>query len=207
MRVKICGITNIEDAILCQDLGADALGFIFYPGSRRYISPYSAAEICRQLSVFTLKVGVFVNESSDVINDLADALGLGAVQLHGEEPAEMVKEIRHPVIKSFRIKAGYNFNEVRRYENCSYLFDTYSAKEYGGTGQVFDWQLIPREMCSKMILAGGISSDNIEQIYRLIKPGAVDLSSALESYPGKKNPQKVKSFFSCVQRLRSASQD
>ncbi len=203
MKVKICGITNIEDALLCESLGADALGFIFYKGSKRFVEPDDAGKIISELSPFTLKVGVFLNESSEEINKTAKEIKLNAVQLHGNENPDMTSKINLPAIKSFRINDGFDFSILKEYENVSYLFDTYSEKEYGGTGKTFNWELIPDELRSKIILSGGISVNNIEEIYNNIKPAAVDLSSSLESKPGKKDKEKVKEFFKKINNLRS----
>ena len=202
LKVKTCGITNLEDALLCESEGADALGFIFYKKSKRYIEPDSVKEIISRLSPFTMKVGVFVNDSPDLINKTADYLCLNAVQLHGEESPEIISKIFTPVIKSFRIYSGFNFSILENYSNSYFLFDTYSNAQYGGTGKAFNWQLIPEELKNKIILAGGISKDNIEDIFYNIKPAAVDLSSSIESEPGKKDKKKVKEFFKKINNLK-----
>jgi phosphoribosylanthranilate isomerase len=202
IKVKVCGITNLEDALLCEECGADAVGFIFYKKSKRYIESGSAKEIIRNLSPFTLKVGVFVNEHPDFINYTASSLHLNAVQLHGDESASDVSRIMYPVIKSFRIDGQFDFSSLEQYSNISFLFDTYSAAEYGGTGKVFNWNLIPDDLKSTSILAGGISINNIEEVIRDIKPAAVDVSSSLEIKPGKKDKAKVKDFFNKINYLR-----
>ncbi len=202
VKVKTCGITNLEDALFCESEGADALGFIFYKKSKRYIEPYSAKEIIKHLSPFTIKVGVFVNETPDFIIKTAAELHLNAVQLHGEEIPEMIGKINFPVIKSFRINNGFDFSVLVKYSGASFLLDAYSDVEYGGTGKIFNWKLIPNELKSKIILAGGISINNIEYILKNIKPAAVDLSSSLEVVPGKKDTEKVKEFFKLINYLR-----
>ncbi len=202
MKVKICGITNLEDALLCESNGADALGFIFYKKSKRYIEPEFAKKIIMHLSPFTMKVGVFVNEPFDFINETAAFLNLNSIQLHGEESSEIVSKVNLPIIKSFRINNGFDFSILKKYPDISFLFDTYSDFEYGGTGKTFNWELIPDELKRKIILAGGISINNIEAIYNNIKPAAVDLSSALESEPGKKDEKIVKEFFKKINYLR-----
>jgi phosphoribosylanthranilate isomerase len=203
LKVKICGITNVEDALLCENLGADTLGFILYKGSKRFIEPDIAEKIISELSPFILKIGVFVNSSFEEINSIAKQIKLNSVQLHGEESPDIVSKINLPVIKSFRIKNGFDFSRLKEFENISYLFDTYSEKEYGGTGKTFNWELIPDELKNKIILSGGISINNIEEVYKKIKPAAVDLSSSLESSPGKKDIEKVKEFFKKINNLRS----
>ena len=165
VKVKTCGITNLEDALFCESEGTEALGFIFYKKSKRCIEPDSAKEIIKRLSPFTMKIGVFVNESADIINETAADLHLNAVQLHGEESPETVNKINYPVIKSFRINNGFDFSILEKYPGVSFLFDTYSKIEYGGTGKVFNWELIPDELKGKIILAGGISINNIDDIH------------------------------------------
>ena len=205
MRVKICGITNIEDALLCENLGANALGFIFYKNSKRYIAPENASKISSQLSPFTMRVGVFVNESPEEINEIAKLTKLNVVQLHGEEKPEVVEIINLPVIKSFRIDVNFNFDVLNEYKKTVFLLDAFSKSAYGGTGLSFKWNLIPYEIKNKIILAGGVSSENIEQIYRTVKPAAVDLSSSLEKSPGEKDEKKVREFFNKIYKLRSQS--
>lgn len=195
MKVKICGITNLNDALLCQSSGADALGFIFYPESKRYIPPEDALKIITNLSPFIMKVGVFVNELPDKINSIASKLKLNAVQLHGDETPETASKINYPVIKSFRITEQFDFSILQEYKNIYPLLDAYSKKQYGGTGISFNWEMIPEQYKNKIILAGGVSSDNIEEIMRDVKPAAVDLSSSLESEPGMKDKGKVTEFF------------
>jgi phosphoribosylanthranilate isomerase len=203
MRVKICGITNLPDALLCQTYGADAIGFIFYPESKRYIRPGDAVKIIDTLSPLMMKVGVFVNETPDHINEIALSTGLTAVQLHGDEKPEILKKLNRPPIKSFRVNNDFDFRQLTRYKGYSLLLDTYSPEDFGGTGTTFNWNLIPEKFQSKIILAGGVSSENIERIYKGIKPAAVDLSSSLEQFPGKKDPDKLKEFFLKIYQLRN----
>ena len=202
MKVKICGITNLEDALLCQDLGADALGFIFYNKSKRFIPADKAAEISKNLSPFIMKVGVFVNESAETINRIVQEVKLNAVQLHGEEKPEFLKTIPLQVIKSFRINNGFDFSILKTYQNAWYLLDTFSETEYGGTGKSFNWNIIPEDIRGNIILAGGVSSDNIEDIFYNIRPAAVDVSSSLEKEPGKKDIEKVKQFFKTINHFK-----
>jgi phosphoribosylanthranilate isomerase len=202
MKVKICGITNLKDALLCQELGADALGFIFYNKSKRFISADKAAEISKNLSPFIMKVGVFVNESAEVINQITKKVKLNAVQLHGEEEPEFLKMIPLQVIKSFRINNGFDFSILHTYPNAWYLLDSFSETAYGGTGKSFNWDIIPEGIRSNIILAGGVSSVNIEEIYYKIKPAAVDVSSSLETEPGKKDIEKVKQFFKTINHFK-----
>jgi phosphoribosylanthranilate isomerase len=202
MQVKICGITNINDALLCCNLGANALGFIFYEKSERYISYAQAMEIIKHLPPFVLKTGVFVNSSSNEINEVAECIGLNAVQLHGDEEPDYVNQINFPVIKGFRIKNDFDYSKLENYKKCSFLLDTYSPDNLGGTGMTFDWSNIPLKFRDKIILAGGISFENVEYIFRNVKPMAIDLSSSLESSPGKKDSYKLLEFFKTVNNLR-----
>lgn len=195
MKIKICGITNLEDALLCESLGSDAIGFIFYSKSKRYVTPESAKEIVKQLSAFTIKVGVFVNETPEIINQISKIAGLNFVQLHGDESPQLVEEMNLPVIKSFRIDGKFDFEVLNNYQNCYYLLDTFSESDYGGTGKIFDWKLIPDRLKSKIILSGGISSSNVQKLKQEINPYAIDVSSSLEEYPGKKSKKKIKEFF------------
>lgn len=203
MKVKICGITNIEDAKLSHKLGADAIGFIFYKKSKRFIEPKDAKVIINQLPPFVFKVGVFVNESVEEINEIAKEVKLNFVQLHGEEPPEMIAQIELPVIKVFRVKDNFDFAVLSQYKNCSFLLDAFDEKEYGGTGQKFNWNKIPIELQSKIILAGGVSAENIEKIYNEIKPYAIDVSSSVEIKPGKKDEIKLKELFKKIIELRN----
>ncbi len=203
MRVKICGITNIEDALLVQQLGADAIGFIFYKKSKRYISPAAAEIISKHLSPFIMKVGVFVNESFEQINSISNQVKLNTVQLHGDEPPEIINKINLPIIKSFRINNDFDFSILKKYKKVFYLLDSFQKDEYGGSGKTFNWNLIPEEYRTRIILSGGISIDNIEEVTNKIKPAAIDVSSSLEEFPGKKDHQKLKQFFEKVNLLRN----
>lgn len=202
MKVKICGITNLEDAKLSYDLGADAIGFIFYQKSKRYIEPKEAKEIINQLPVFLQRVGVFVNESSKEINKIAKEIKLNLIQLHGEEPPEVIDDIELPVIKAFRVNENFDYSILSKYKNCSFLLDTFNENEYGGTGQQFNWRKIPSELKGKIILAGGISENNVGPIYKEINPYAIDVSSSIEIEPGKKDHKKLKQLFQKLYELR-----
>lgn len=200
MKVKICGITNIDDAKFCVDCGADALGFIFYEKSKRYIEPDIAEKLIDSLPFFVFKVGVFVNEEVERVNQIANELKLNAVQLHGDENLDYCEKINYPVIKAIGVDEELNHN-LEKYSNYTILLDSKDEKEYGGTGQRFNWDVIPDEYKSKIILAGGVSENNLEEIYNKIKPQTVDLSSSLEKEPGIKDHKKVKSFFRKFNKL------
>ncbi len=202
MKVKVCGITNLEDAKICCELGADALGFIFYKESKRYINYEEASVIVSELPVFVSKVGVFVNEEANTINHIAQSVGLTHVQLHGNEDQLLIDKVNHPAIKAVRVKNNFDFTSLKLFSGCTILLDTFSDEELGGTGLTFDWNTIPIGLRSKVILAGGVSAQNIETIYKTIKPQAVDISSSLESESGKKDEVKVREFFRILNQLR-----
>ncbi|MBU0560548.1 MAG: phosphoribosylanthranilate isomerase [Bacteroidetes bacterium] len=202
MKVKICGITKLEDAQLCARLGADAVGFVFYPKSKRYIQPEVAKNIIIRLPFFLMKIGVFVDAEPDEINFIAKDIGLNGIQLHGNEPPDYISKIDLPVIKSFRISRVEDFQLTENYANCSILIDSFSHDEFGGTGLSFDWEIIPERMKSKIILSGGVSINNIKKIFETIKPAAVDLSSSVESEPGVKDHRKLIDFFNEFNSLK-----
>ena len=203
MKVKICGITNIEDALLAERLGADAIGFIFYNPSKRYVSPESAKVISQKLSAFTLKVGVFVNGTEEEINKAATAAKLNLIQLHGDDSPEMIPRLIVPAIKSFRVNEGFDFSVLHNYSCSNFLFDTFSNDGYGGTGKTFNWNIIPPSIRERAIIAGGVSAQNVEETFTQINPYAVDVSSSLEESPGKKNSTKMTNFFKIINQLRS----
>jgi phosphoribosylanthranilate isomerase len=205
-RVKICGITNLEDALLSAKFGADALGFNFYKPSPRYIAPPKAREIVEQLPPEILKIGVFVNESLEKICEIAAIVKLDAIQLHGEETPEFVLEIKAKtnleIIKAFRVSPEFKPENVLQYEVDAILLDAYSPQEHGGTGETFDWEIARKvqEIFPKMYLAGGLSAENIGQAIENVKPFAVDACSCLEREKGKKEPIKVNRFISLCKR-------
>lgn len=199
-KVKICGITNLEDALLSARFGADALGFNFYEKSPRYISPEKAGEIVAQLPKEILKVGVFVNESSEKIAEIALIAKLDALQLHGEETPEFARKLKQTtnleIIKAFRVSPEFKPEDVLQYQVDAILLDAYSPKEHGGTGECFDWEIAKRvqEIFPKMYLAGGLSADNVGSAIRSKKPFAVDACSKLEIEKGKKDKIKTVNF-------------
>ena len=199
-KIKICGITNIEDALTATDYGADALGFIFYKKSPRYVDPEIASGIARSLPPFVKKVGVFVNEDMNIISDIQESVGLDILQFSGDETYEYCKNARIPYIKSVRVRDGESLGGIDKYETPYLLLDNYSEKEYGGTGDTFDWDLIDnRQLGDKyVILSGGLNSGNIAEAIVKIKPYAVDVASGVEKSPGKKDSEKIKKFIEAV---------
>ena len=208
-KVKICGITNLEDALLSAKFGADALGFNFYAKSPRYITPEKAREIIEQLPKEILKVGVFVNESLDKIVEIASIAKLDALQLHGEETPEFVRELKAKtnleIIKAFRVSPDFKPEDVLQYEVDAILLDAYNPQEHGGTGETFDWRIAfkVKQLISNLYLAGGLDSQNVDLAIRRIQPFAVDSCSLLEKQKGKKDKQKVFRFISVVKKHKN----
>lgn len=200
MKIKVCGITNIEDAVICETCGADALGYVFYPKSKRYIAPEKAGEISHVLSPLTMKVGVFVNAPADDIHNTFATAGLNLVQLHGDESPDFVKSLRVPAIKVFHVDDNFNYDKIEEFNPGYFLLDT-SSSEYGGTGSSFNWTKIPVHLRNRAIIAGGVSSSNVERIFQEVHPYGVDVSSSLESSPGKKDKQKVEIFFKTIRNI------
>ena len=206
VRVKICGITSFDDALLCVKEGIDGLGFVFYPGSKRYILPEEAEKIVKELPPFICKVGVFVNEEGERVLDIAHWVGLDAIQLHGEETPDVCKRLAQyfTVIKAFSIAGPEDPERVFEYKGVTPLFDT-QTPEYGGSGKTFIWKyLIPyREKVKYFILSGGLTVENVEHAIKAVNPYAVDVSSGVERTPGKKDPDKVREFIRLVKHISS----
>lgn len=204
VRVKICGITQYEDAKTAISLGADALGFIFYQKSLRYISPEEVRRIICKLPPFVSCVGVFVNNDAQTIMEIAAAAGIGTVQLHGNEPPELCGLISLPVIKAFAIKPGFNLAELNRYPANGYLLDTWSDSHAGGTGKTFDWSIARNAALAhnNIILSGGLNTSNIEEALDIVQPYAVEFNSGVEILPGIKNPVKMRDAITLVKNWK-----
>lgn len=194
MKVKICGITDVETALAAVDYGADALGFVFAESKRR-IDIDRAKEIIKILPEPIMKVGVFVNEAKEEIERIASNVGLTHVQLHGDETLEFCKSLSIPAIKAVSIQKGYSLEEIVQFP-CEYiLLDGPKGKYHGGNGLAFDWNILKDQdlMGKKYILAGGLHEENVQEAIKQIKPFMVDVSSGVET-EGKKDLQKMKSF-------------
>jgi phosphoribosylanthranilate isomerase len=203
-RIKICGITNLADALLAVELGADALGFIFYPESPRYISPSQVAEIIDQLPPFVTPVAVVVNLSLAEVSAVMATSACQIAQLHGEEPPEFLERLAWPAMKGISIAGAHDLALVARYRHArAILLDTKVAGQYGGTGTVFDWQLArqARAFGRPIILAGGLSPENITEALRVAEPDAIDVSSSIELAPGKKDPGRMRRLFETIRAL------
>ena len=202
VKVKICGITSLEDAFGALEAGADALGFIFYSQSPRYITPKAAREIIAALPPFVAKVGVFVNASAAEVGQIVERTGIGTLQFHGEEPPEFCRQFRAQTIKAFRIANAESLQELPAFETNAWLLDSCVPGQQGGTGVAFNWDLARQAVTLKrpIILAGGLNPENVIDAVRQVRPYAVDVSSGVEISPGKKDPQKVRDF---IQRAKS----
>ncbi len=205
-RVKICGITTWDDARLSIDLGASALGFNFYPPSPRAISPADAWSIIRRLPPFVEAVGVFVNWPPLVVGALARAMRLGSVQLHGAESPRDVAELgaRHRVIKAVQVKAGFQVASLRRYRAAdALLLDGFAPGLHGGTGRTVDWKLARAAgRYGRIVLAGGLTPENVAEAIRVAQPYAVDVASGIERRPGRKDPGKLRALFAGIESVR-----
>jgi len=206
VRVKICGITNWTDARRAIHNGADFLGFNFYPGSPRYITPAKARGIVKRLPKGVAAVGVFVNEPEERVLDVARSVGLDYLQLHGDETPEMIAHLQRelPVIKAVRVKRPFRTAQISRYRRASaLLLDGFDRKLRGGTGTTFDWKLARRaKQYGRIFVAGGLAPENVGEAIRVAQPYAVDVSSGVEAKPGKKNPARLKAFARAVQEAQ-----
>lgn len=204
--VKICGITNLDDARAAVAAGADAIGFNFYKPSPRYVTPQCAREIVEQLPDSLLIVGVFVNEQSpDAVRSIAREARIKALQLHGDESPEYCRELTadHYVIKTFAVTSSFDVKTAKAYEVEAIMLDTKHNNLRGGTGRVFDWSVAKQAASTipKLFLAGGLSPENIQNAIATVRPFAVDACSALEDTPGKKNHERMRVFVNTVRSV------
>ena len=202
-RIKICGITNPDDALAAVAAGADALGFVFHKASPRYVMAEVARRIIASLPPFVLPVGVFVNEDLKVVRDLMDSCGLALAQLHGDESATYCEQLGRPVLKAIRLRDMGSFLSLAEYKGRAgvrgFVIDAYSESAYGGTGQTTDWSLAAEAAkTAAILLAGGLTPDNVGEAIVKVRPYGVDVSSGVEASPGKKDHAKVKAFMEAV---------
>lgn len=198
LKIKICGIANLKDALTSIKSGADTLGFIFYKKSPRYINPKEAKLIIQKLPSRINKVGVFVDEKKDMVQKVAKQCKLNILQFHGNEtPIYCQKFKEYKVIKVFRIKNKNSLKDISKYKVDYYLLDSYQKDKFGGTGKVFNWRLVRlvKKFKKPIILSGGLNSDNVLEAIKKTKPHAIDLSSGVEKYPGKKDSALLKKLF------------
>jgi phosphoribosylanthranilate isomerase len=195
VKVKICGITSLNDALSTVAAGADAVGFVFYASSPRHILPEQAAEIIRQLPPFIQTVGLFVDEELETVNTTADHCNLDIIQLHGIEAPSYCNLVQRRVIKAFRIKDDSSLDTINNYRVSSFLLDAWSPAAHGGTGTTFNWEIAARAAASHtIILAGGLTPSNVADAVARVNPYAVDVSSGVESAPGIKNDEMMRAF-------------
>ena len=203
VRIKICGITNLQDALKAAELGVDALGFIFAE-SKRQISPREAREIIHKLPLFVATVGVFVNRKLEEVEEIADYCGLHVLQFHGEETSSYLTRCQRKKIKAFRVKDETFLEQLPEYEVDAYLLDTYSPLQPGGTGETFNWELaLKAKEYGRIILSGGLNPENIARAVKEVQPYAVDTSSGVEITPGKKDFKELAEFVSKIRKTES----
>ncbi len=202
VKVKICGITNLEDAVAAVGAGCDALGFVFFKASPRYITPLKAKKIISQLPERVIKIGVFAAAREKTVKRVARQCHLDILQFHGNETPEYCGHFKnYKIIKTFRVKGRVDENMLAQYHPFAYLFDTYLKSKLGGTGKKFNWNLITRlDLKHPVFLSGGLSEKNVRQAINKVRPEWVDASSSLEARPGKKDHQKVKDFIKTAKK-------
>lgn len=205
--IKICGITNLDDALASVAAGADALGFNFYKLSPRYITPQNAREIVEQLPAPVLTVGVFVNEESpESVRNIASEAGIKALQLHGDESPRYCQELADRfVIKALAVSTNFDNQIIHAYQTEAIMLDTKDNALRGGTGRRFDWSIAKQvnQLGKKIFLAGGLSPDNISEAIETVRPYAVDACSALEEKPGIKNHERLRAFVDAARSVQT----
>lgn len=199
IKVKICGITNPEDAQVAVSAGADALGFIFYAKSPRFVEPKVAKHIISELPPFIFPIGVFVNETHQGVRTIMEECGLAFAQLHGDETPAYCESLERPVLRGIRLKDRGSFLAMAEYRGRAgvrgFVVDAFSASAYGGTGETTDWELAAEAAeAAPILLAGGLVPENVQEAIQKVKPYGVDVSSGVEVSPGKKDPAKVLAF-------------
>ena len=200
VRVKICGITSVQDALTAVKHGADAIGLVFYAPSSRNVSIAQAQEIARQIPAFVSVVGLFVNAEASFVNKVISQVKINLLQFHGDETPEACSQFSLPFIKAIRVKPDTNLIQCAIDFSAAkaLLLDTYTEGLMGGTGHVFDWDLIPKQMAQPVILAGGLTVDNVAQAIQKVQPYAVDVSGGVEMSKGIKDADKIAAFMQQV---------
>lgn len=206
LKIKICGITNLEDAEDAAALGVDALGFIFAKSPRK-VTPKTVKDICKNLPPFVTRIGVFVDEDLDKVNKIAEECGLDAIQLHGKETTEYCQKIHRRIIKAIRVKKDDSLKILEHYQNIvsAFLLDAYDPDKPGGTAKTFDWGLAAKaqkKFKKPIILSGGLNASNIQKALKTLHPDAVDLNSGVETAPGKKDYKKMQEIIKIIRSLK-----
>jgi len=201
VRIKICGVTRAEDALAAVRLGADALGFNFWPGSKRHVTPAVARGIIARLPPFVTAVGVFVNQLEGEMRAVAAEAGIQVFQLHGDEPPELCARLPLPVVKAIPVDQVRTLSRLLSYDVSAFLLDT-PSRGYGGSGEPFDWSLAEGvSEVAPVILAGGLTPENVAAAVRAVRPYAVDVASGVESSPGVKDMDRMSRFFAAVREV------
>ena len=200
VKVKICGITNLPDARVAAEAGADVLGFVFYERSPRFVSLEAAAEIIRELPPFMIKAGVFVNAPEDFVLRAVRDCGLNLLQFHGDETPDYCLQFGLMSMKAFRVRDASSLEAVRSYPTDAWLLDAYNPDKLGGTGEAFNWDLAREAQTwgRPIFLAGGLNPENAAEAIRRARPYALDVSSGVEASPGRKDHAKVRAFIEAV---------
>lgn len=195
IKIKICGLTHIDDALQACACGADALGLVFYEKSPRCVTWEQARAIVAALPPFVTTVGLFVNERPESIREIVDFCGLDVIQLHGDEGPDACRFPPRRVLKALRVRGEESLAGVERFAVAALLLDAWHPDSYGGTGKLGDWKLAARLAAERpVILAGGLNPENVAEAIRQVRPYGVDVSSGVESAPGRKNPERVAAF-------------
>ena len=200
-RIKICGLTRVEDVDAAVAAGADAIGFVFYPPSPRYITPQRAAELARRIPPFVDVVGLFVNEAPEFVRAACEALPINVLQFHGDEDAAYCSQFARPYLRAARVRPGLDLVEFASSfpDARGVLLDAF-VEGYGGGGHVFDWTLIPSNLPSYLVLSGGLTADNVGDAIQRVHPVAVDVSSGVEAGKGIKDHSKIAAFVAAVRK-------
>ena len=206
-RIKICGITSVEDALAAAQLGADAIGLVFYPPSPRYVEVEQAAEIAAALPPFVTTVGLFVNADEQTISEVVSRVRIDLIQFHGNECKDYCGLHLRPYLKAVRMSDEVDLDkQMADYAQArALLLDTYKAGVPGGTGEQFNWDRVPAHLADKIILAGGLTPENVKDAIAQVHPYAVDVSGGVESAPGKKDKEKMARFIEAVRTQESRS--
>ncbi len=203
IKIKICGITNQEDADLAIHEGADALGFVFYRKSPRFVEPSVAKHIIKNIPPFVLPVGVFVNHDCATVKEVFDDCGLALAQLHGDESTGFIESLGRPVLRALRLKDRSHFLALAEFKGRmgvrGFVVDAFSEGEFGGTGKIADWSLAGEvAQSAPILLAGGLTPENVRDAIKQVHPYGVDVSSGVERSPGRKDPAKIRAFIQAV---------
>lgn len=205
VKVKICGITNSDDAAHAVEAGADVLGFVFCQESPRHVSIQDAAAICRQVPPHILRAGVFMNPAEDLVTEAIGDCGLNLVQFHGDEPPQFCLQFGIPSMKAFRVRDAGTIEKLQLYPTDAWLLDAYSSSALGGTGETFNWELArqAQRMGRPIFLAGGLTPLNVEAAIQQVRPFGVDVSSGVEERPGRKDAARMRAFVAAARRAGS----